>query len=238
MTNQALSRTVALRKIIAEGIEAALISVGFESKGRRAWLRRTPELQHVIALLSRRGMYDIQWGLVSPEAAPFLWGRPAQEGDVGAAVMSGTPGSIRHPAACQSFRLDAMVPADDIERIIVGLSADLRRVEERLRVFSTRRDVRAYLLLNRDPKDRRDFVIPANLPLKLYTAATLAVIDGDPEACELIADADQSMAPHRGEVSMARLRRLRAGSAELCGDPSGAIHNWISAYESWRRLSR
>lgn len=217
MTDQALSRNVALRKIIAEGIEAALVPAGFESTGKLAWLRRTPELQHVIALLSRRGMYDLQWGVVSPEAAPFLWGEPAREGDVGAAVMSGTPGSIHHPAPCQSFRLDAMVPADDVERIVTGLSSDLRPVEKRLRVFSTRRDVRSYLLLNRDPKDRRDFVIPANLPLKLYTAATLAVIDGDPEACGLIADAEQSMAPYKGEVSIARLRRLRDGSAVLCG---------------------
>ncbi|WP_236795276.1 hypothetical protein [Amycolatopsis sp. GM8] len=209
MTEVDLSRAAALRKVTAEGIEAVLLPAGFESASKHAWLRRTPELHHVVALLSRRGMYDIQWGVVSPEAAPFLWGVEAKHGDVGAAIMSGTPGTIHHPPECQSFRLGNTVSLDDVERIASGVATDLRRVEQRLRVFSTRGDVRASLLLNRELKDRRDFVVPANLPLKLFTAATLAVIDLDPGAGELVAEAEQAMVRYRDELSVARLRRLR-----------------------------
>ena len=62
--------------------------------------------------------------------------------------------------------------------IAEALRPDLRVTEERLREFQSRRDVREYLLLNRDRIDRRDFVIPANLPLKLFKASALAILDG------------------------------------------------------------
>ena len=216
MTEKMISRVAALRQLTAEGIEAVLIPAGFDPQGQGAWVRRTLELQHVIALLARRGMYDVQWGIVSPEAVPFLWGASTELGDVGAAVVSGTPGTIHHPAACQSFRLEASVTTDAVREISAGLSLDLGQVEQRLRAFSTRRELRGYLMLNRDAKDRRDFVIPANLPLKLFTAATLAVIDADPDACELVADAEQAMAHFTDDVSVSRLRRLRDASAKLC----------------------
>jgi hypothetical protein len=216
MTERSLSRTAALRKIVTEGIEAVLAPAGFDPAGKLAWVRQTPELQHVIALLSRRGVYDVQWGIVSPGAAPVLWGAEAAGGDVGAAIVSGTPGTIHHPPACQSFRLDTTVSADEVERLASGVATDLRRVEERLRAFSTRNEVRSYLLLNREPKDRRDFVIPANLPLKLFTAATLAVLDRAADAAELVAEAEQAMAPYKDDLSVNRLRRLRQGLQSQC----------------------
>lgn len=209
MTEQTVRRAEALRRIVVDGIEAALLPAGFEAVGKLTWTRAAAELQHVIALLARRGMYDVQWGVVSPEAVPFLWGKPAEGGDVGEAVMSGTPSSIHHPPAGQSFRLDASVPAGAIPEISAALVEDLGRVERRLRAFSTRRELRAYLMDNRDPKDRRDFIIPANLPLKLFTATTLAVIDGDRVAHGLLADTEQAMARYKDEISVARLGRLK-----------------------------
>ncbi|HXH80274.1 hypothetical protein [Nocardioides sp.] len=213
MSEVDLSRAAALRKIEADGIESVLLPAGFERTSNRSWCRRTPELQHVIALLSRRGRFDVQWGVVSPEAVPVLWGTDFRDGDVGAALMSGTPGTIHHPPECQSFRLDAATSADDAEQVASGVAADLGRVEARLRAFSSRKEVRSYLLLNRDPTDRRDFVIPANLPLKLFSAATLAVIDSDPAAAELISEAEDAMAPFKDDLSVARLQRLRAAGS-------------------------
>jgi hypothetical protein len=211
-----MSRAAALREI-KQGVEAALRPEGFEPAGQLAWLRRTPELHHVIALLARRGMYDVQWGIVSPEATHYLWGVDPLAGDVGQAIVSGTPSSIQHPAQCQSFRIEGSVSADAVRAIVAGLSTDLGLVEIRLRSFTTRREVRDYLLLNREPKDRRDFVIPANLPLKLFTAATLAVIDADPGARDLVAETEQAMGRFKDDISSARLERLRAASAALCG---------------------
>lgn len=217
MTEQLIRRADALRQITAEGIEGVLTPAGFDRQGKLSWVRQAAELHHVIAVLARRGMYDIQWGIVSPETVPYLWGTAARLGDVGQAIVSGTPGSIHHPPACQSFRLAPTVSEATVRTIVTGVATDLSRVERRLREFSTRLDVRRYLLLNRDPKDRRDFVVPANLPLKLFTAASLALVDADPAACDLVADAERHMAKFRDELTIVRLQRLRQGSEELCG---------------------
>jgi hypothetical protein len=213
VTTEFLSRNVALRRILSEGIDAVLVPDGFEARGRRAWLRQTSELQHVIGLESRYGTFRVQWGVVSPEAIPYLWGTPAKEGDVAWSAMTGTPSGIRHPATCEWFRVDDPVAVEEVQRIAGGLSADLRRVEEYLRPFTTRQELREYLLANRDPKDRRGFVVPMNLPLKLFTAAALAVIDHDPEADGLIAEAEQAMAGYKDDLTRARLDRLKAGTA-------------------------
>lgn len=215
MIQQPLSRTTALRKI-TEGIDALLSPAGFEPHGRSSWVRCTAELQHVIALLARRGTYDVQWGVVSPEAVPYLWGTPPELGDVGGAVMSGTPGTIHHPPARQSFRLDAEgASVDAVDLIAGGLSSDLERVQRRILAFSTRKELRDYLMLNRDAKDRRDFILPANLPLKLFVAAVLALVDEDPAALGLAQEAERAMGRFTDELSVARLQRLREGCSRL-----------------------
>jgi hypothetical protein len=216
MESQPLGRNMALRKILSGGIDPVLVPAGFRPGGRRAWLRQTSELQHVIALESRYGGFGVQWGVVSPEAVPYLWGTPAEEGDVAWSAMTGRPSGVHRPAACEWFRLEEPVPVEEVQRITVGLAADLRRVEEYLRPFSTRRDLRGYLLANRDPKDRRGFVVPMNLPLKLFTAAALAVVDRDQRACGLITETVEALAPFKDDFTRARLDRLRAGAVGLC----------------------
>ncbi|MDP9886080.1 hypothetical protein J2W21_003605 [Sinomonas atrocyanea] len=216
LSDQELRGAEALRRIVADGIEAILRPAGFEPCAKLAWIRGAGELQHVVALLVRRGMYDVQWGVVSPEAVPFLWGRPAQRGDVGDAVLSGTPGTVHHPPAAQSFRLEPTVRLGAVSKISAGLSVDMGRVEQRLSGFSSRRELRTYLMANRDAKDRRDFVIPANLPLKLFVATALAIIDGDQMACGLLAETEHAMAPYKDEISTGRLERLRKGTQGLC----------------------
>jgi hypothetical protein len=217
VNSQPLSRNAALRRILSDGIDAVLLPAGFQPRGRRAWLRQTPELQHLIGLSSRYHTFHVQWGVLSPEVVPFLWGAQGKDGDVAWSAMTGWPSGIHHPAACPSFRLDEPVPGEEVQRITAALSEDLRRVEEFLGAFSTRRDLRAYLLANRDPTDSRGFIVPAALPLKLFTAAALAVIDRDPAACGLIGDTEQAMAPFKDNITRARLSRLRAGAAGLCG---------------------
>lgn len=215
MTTEFLSRNVALRRILSDGIDAVLVPAGFERRGRRAWLRQTSELQHVIALDLHHGAFAVQWGVVSPEVVPYLWGNAGKEGDVAWSAMTSWASDIMQHPSCWSFRLDEAVPGEEIERITASLSADLELVERYLRPFSTRRELRAYLMANRDQSDSRGFLIPSGLPLKLFTAAALAVVDRDPDARELIADTEHAMAPYRDDLTRARLDRLKAGAAGL-----------------------
>ena len=67
-------------------------------------------------------------------------------------------------------------------------------------------------MLNRDRKDRRGFVVPVNLPLKLYTAAALAVVDRAKESCSLVSEAESEFLSFNEKVPRrtieARKRRL------------------------------
>jgi hypothetical protein len=210
-----LTRKQALDRIKSDGVEPVLRAAGFARSGTLSWTRQTPELQHIIMLLGRRGLYDVQWGIASPEVVPIMWGREYRAGDVGDSIVSGTPGTIRHPPACQSFRLDDANDGSAVEQIATNIALDLEAVQARLADFGTRRELRAYLLQTRDQKDRRDFVIPAALPLKLMTAASLACVDHDPEASALATEAEAAMSRFRDELSLARLARLRCAVAKI-----------------------
>lgn len=217
MNFEALPAQAALRRIVSEGIDPVLTSVGFSASRRRlTWVRSSDEVHHVIFVLRKRQFYDVQWGITVAGASEVLWGVPSDISDVGQAVMSGTPGSIRHPAPGQSWILESAIDQAALSKIVEAVRDDMQIVADRLVDFKTRRDVRKYLLQNREPIDDRDFVIPANLPLKLLTAATLALIDGDDEVCDLLPEVETQMAPFRDKLSHDRVARLRRGADELC----------------------
>jgi hypothetical protein len=130
-------------------------------------------------------------------------------------VMSGTPGNIRHPAPGQSWTLDKATEGQ-LQSIIEAVRADLQVVAERLKPFERRRDLITYLLQNRDRIDRRDFLIPANLPLKLVTATALALADRDNQACELLPEVDREMERYHDKLSLERLSRLHQAANALC----------------------
>lgn len=209
-----LSRRNALRRIMTGGFGSTLGPAGFVAETPSTWIRKTPELAHVVALVGPRRMRHVQWGLVCPEAVPYLHGTPASGRDVSEAIVTGFPSDIHWPAACPSFALPEEVPASDVDRIVESLSVDLRRVEQHLRPLTTRDQLRRYLLENSEPKDRR-FVIPSSWPLKIFTAAVLAVIDRDPQAHELAGAAETAMAPFAGGITDERLARLKAGLATI-----------------------
>ena len=211
-----ISEALAIRRVEADAFDAVLGPQGFSRVARKhTWVRGTLELFHVVSILHRRRQYDVQWGVVSPEAAELLWGKPADPTDVGQSSMSGTPGSIRHPALGQSWTLDEGTDGG-LQRIIEAVRADLQVVAERLKAFERRRDLVTYLLQNRDRIDQRDFVIPANLPLKLVTATALALADHDKQACDLLPDVDREMARFQDKLSTERLTRVRQAARALC----------------------
>ena len=207
----------ALRRLESEAFDAVLLPQGFNrAKRKHTWVRATRELFHTISILHRRRQYDIQWGVVSPEVAELLWAGPPDPSDVGQSAMSGTPGTIRHPAPGQSWTLnEAMEP--ELQNLIETVRGDLRVVGERLAQFERRRDLRNYLLENRDRIDRRDFLVPANLPLKLVTATALALADQDREACELLGEVDREMARFQDNLSVERVERLHRAARAMCG---------------------
>lgn len=211
MTTETLSRSRALRRIIRDAVTPNLVPLGFVADGTRSWVRRTSELGQVIALTSRNHSYRVQWGVVSPEASSILygsWAAGVRQFDVAASVMTGSPSGLRQPASCPYFRLDPEVAPAVIDDVIESLPADLVSTADWLEPLQTRQDLRTYLLSNRDDKDRRGFLVPTNLPLKLFTAATLAALDGDPEAARLEVEARAAMAPWTGEATASRLVRL------------------------------
>jgi hypothetical protein len=195
-------------------VERALPDFG--KAGRLTWVRDTPELQHVIAFLDRRGGYHVQWGIVSPETTPIMWGEEGKSGDVGSAVLSGTPSSIRQPAPGASFRFETANDPAVVDAIAAAVEEELRLTANWMRDLQTRRELRDYLLANRDKKDPRGFVIPTNLPLKLFTAAALAAVDRDPLALELLPDVEAHLSSFGGPMT-SRLVRLRSAMADISG---------------------
>jgi hypothetical protein len=204
-----------LRVVVDIGVEAVLLPARFErARSKLLWRRATDQLDHVIEIRKTRGSYGVQWGVVSPELIWFLWGNEGA-GDVSDAAMTGTLASVRRPARPQLFQL---TEHSDAELIAARLAEDMGAVEHLLEPFKTRAGLRRYLLENRDPTDRRGFVVPAKLPLKLYVAAALAVVDQAPEATGLVAEATEALSRFDGDITAGRLARLREAAACLADE--------------------
>ena len=213
MLAETFPRSGALRRIIRGAVTPSLVPRGFALDGSRSWLRRTGELGHVIALTSRYGLFRVQWGVVCPEATPVLhgpWAATARTFDVAASVLTGTSDGLHRPSSCPPFRLDQEVASAVIDDVVAALPADLNYCADWLEPLRTRQDLRRFLLSSRDETDRRGFIVPANLPLKLFTAATLAVLDGHVEAKNLIDEAVLALSSSQGEITRSRLERLAA----------------------------
>src|SRR5579883_2693204 len=128
-----LPRQASLARIISEGIEPVLLGAKFKRAGKMTWARDAQELVQVVSLLARRESYVLQWGVACTGAPEYLWGHPPKALDVGYAVVSGTAGSIRHPAACQMFQLQSENELERINEIVGAIGKDVRVIEERLR---------------------------------------------------------------------------------------------------------
>ncbi len=203
--------------VCKEGLDSVLVPAGFVADTRKlTWVRLSQDVRHLVTILHRRKFYDLQWGVNTDGAAEIIWGASTDPKDVGQAVLSGTPSGIRRPAPGQSWTLESGVDRSKVEEIAAAVRDDAAVVAKRLEDFPNRKAVRNYLLENRNPIDQRDFVIPANLPLKLLTAATLAVLDRDAQACQLLPEVESAMARYSDDLSTSRLTRLRTAVRPLC----------------------
>jgi hypothetical protein len=203
-----VSKAIARRMVFRDGVEAQLAPLGYARASSTSWVRDEGEVQHVIAYPSRYGTYRMQWGVVVPEVTSIVFGREGKLGDVAWSLMTDDASAVCHPPAAYGLEFSEESDSAEVTRIAEAAAADAQAVAEWLSPIRTRRDLREFLMLNRERQDRR-FTIPSSLPLKLFTSAALAVVDGDPASKELLAETERAFAPWTDEQSRAQLVRLR-----------------------------
>lgn len=194
--------------LVRDALAPALEGSGFHRVGRSScWTRKTPELTHLVAFETRSGTVRTHWGVSCAEVMADLWPQvpSGAEHDPAYSVMTGWLDRV--PGATASL----VIEPSDAEGV-ASLARDLRRAAMWLARFERRHELVAYLLEVRDDKDRRGFVVPANLPLKLTCCAFLLAADGSGEAADLAAGALARMSPvtSRDQVSSHRRKRLKA----------------------------
>jgi len=165
-------------------------------------------IEHIVAVLGRGRFHDLQWGIGCLPAARIIWGEQAGPCDVGYSVVTGTPGGIRRPAPGQTWTVDSEITGEGVELLVRAVSEEVRVMIDFLSRFAGRRDVWTYILGTRDSTEPSAFTIPGTWPLRILTAAALAAVDGDPEARELIPEAEAAWAKFTDEMNRQRLKRL------------------------------
>jgi len=163
---------------------------------------------HQIAITARHEHYTAQWGVFVAELVPILYDVAADEADVSQAAVTGALSAVKYPSITTSLSSPESMAALDVERV----QEEVTEWASWMAGFDTRAAIREYLLQNRDATDRREFVVPAKLPLKLLTAAALAVADGDEGAEALVEEAAVALARFDGPTTAGRLQRLRAAA--------------------------
>jgi hypothetical protein len=157
----------------------ALDEAGFSRLGRSSVWRREPgDLVHLLQFQVRAARLRVQWGVLSLDVLDALWPDlpPSAGSDVAYSVMTGWLTSI--PGTTSPVDVEMPAATSEKEARLAPLSQDLRVAASWLRSFQRRPDVVDYLLAVQDPKDRRGFLVPSNLPLKLASCAFLLHADG------------------------------------------------------------
>jgi hypothetical protein len=192
------------------------VPLGYSRTGRVwTWARPAGELTHLIGILRTGTSYTLQWSVGCPPAARLLWGE-GDERDLSFNVMAGVP-SRAAPGAVNGWALDKLTADKDLLEMGASVKESLLKVCSWLDNFQTRRGLWTYLLENRDPWDHREFTFPANLGFKFATATALALVGGDHEGCELLADVQATHRPWRDRMAQRRLERIEAFAKDVCG---------------------
>lgn len=161
-----------------------------------AWMRQEAELRHLWKFETRSGRVRVQWGVLSEVALPKLWLNPPADAaerveySAMAGWLANMPGEPR-PLGARG------VDAGLAEQASAGTAWLCR--------FSRRADLVDYLLEVDDAKDRRGFIIPANLPLKLLTCAFLLDADDSPDAGALAERALEHLGQQRDPLVRHRI---------------------------------
>lgn len=212
-----LTAAAALKRVVGEALQPRLVAAGFApGKRPRSWVRTLPELNHVVALDKTRQHHTLRWGVWVSGASEIVWGETAEPSEVAYAVVGGTATSIRHPAPLGSFKLAERSESSDLDPMVAALAAEVELIDSTLSLYRDRRSTWQRLLIERPRAARPEFDFPAAQPLKLLTAAAVAALDRDPEACRLAAAAVTALSSFTDDINTARLSRLDAAVRGLC----------------------
>lgn len=185
---------------------------GFSRAGRSSvWFRDATELRHLVKINVSRGKVMVQWGVLSEAVLFALWDKlpPNAADDVAYSAMTGWLRGV--PGTTCPVAIDLPDASTQSDGALQSVSNDLATAADWLTQFDRRHDLVRYLLAVEEPKDRRGFLVPANLPLKLATCAFLLDADKSPNAADT---ASRALAAQQGLRSLDtlvqhRLRHLR-----------------------------
>jgi hypothetical protein len=208
-----VGKVTARRLVFRDGVETLLAPMGYVRSGSTNWVKSERELEHVIPFPSRYGRYLLQWGVVAPEVTPIVFGQAGKRGDVAWSLLTGHASVVQQPPAIGGFELADQADSGEVARIAEAAAADAKAAAEWLSAIRTRRDLREFLMLNRDSNDPRGFIVPSSFILKLFTAAALAVVDRDPASKQLLEETERAFAPWTDKQSQAQLIRLHEAAS-------------------------
>jgi hypothetical protein len=167
---------------------------------------------YAVSLEVHRKLWMVRGDLVNPAVGEILHGVSKEPSDVAySGFITCTP-DRREPGVRDSFfRFDLA----DLEALSGGLGQGVAQVADWLLAFTSTRAVIDYLL-QRPGEDLRDPMLSAGTSgwaLRLFKAASLATVIGDPDASALCERAIEASAPWKGGITDKRNARLLAGRA-------------------------
>jgi hypothetical protein len=195
-------------RFLSDAMDGPLSPFGFARVDRRqVWMRSVGDLAHAVSLEWSRGSWGVRWDVVHPSVGELLHGKHIEPHDVaysgfitGWAQPSLGPDVIAHfkPADVQ----------DNNASLMDGVGRGAAQVAGWTNDFATARSIIEYLIQDPGQKlvDPR-VVIPVNWPLRLYTAAALAVVEGESDGTDLADRAAETLAATDPRID--RLRRAQ-----------------------------
>jgi hypothetical protein len=144
-----------------------------------------------------------------------MWG-DGDPRDISYNIMAGLPSDVLRATLGNGWSFTEATTNPEVLDIVNAIKSDLIAIAKWLERFDTRRGLWSYLLANRDPVDHREFTVPALLPMKLATAAALALSGNDQDGCALMPEVRSAMKGFRDKQSKERLQRLEQAAAAVC----------------------
>jgi hypothetical protein len=184
------------RSLIQRFVGESLADNAFARAGRSSvWRRETEQLVHLVRLEVSRGAALIQWGVMSEVLIDSLWCESPDKAlwDVGYSAMTGWLSGI--PGTALPVAVPIAEQVGEAESTLHALSDDVSIAAAWLAGFVRRSDLVSFLMAVDAPKDRRGFLIPTNLPLKLTTCAFLLAADNSASAMAMAKRALNELRP-------------------------------------------
>ena len=197
------------KRIVRSGVDEPLCAAGFARVGKRlTWVRETDQLIHIVNVWTRWGKYYmIQWGIRCEPVTTILWGEQRDPYDVAYSAITS-----RARSEGGTWEVDDDTTDDAVVAMADTTARTLRDLATWLAHFQTRRDCVAWLRVD---EEHQEIAVPSG-PLRAFTAAAFAAVDGDRIACVIADELKRSGFAGFGKESQDRVERLSAWIEPLC----------------------